>query len=157
MEEIVRHNSDPLNTWLKGLNQFSHMTDQEFFDYYHIVGDQQQCSATNAAAANVSIEEDLLRDVPAHWDWRDYGIVSPVKNQGKCGSCWAFSTVGCMESHFMKKYGEFRNLSEQQLVDCAGDFDNNGCNGGLPSHAFEYIMFAGGLTTEVKYPYLAVT
>ena len=56
----------------------------------------------------------------------------------------------------MKKYGQFRNLSEQQLVDCAGDFDNHGCEGGLPSHAFEYIMYAGGLVTEDLYPYRAV-
>lgn len=84
------------------------------------------------------------------------GIVSPVKNQAKCGSCWTFSTVGAMESHYMKKYGSFRNLSEQQLVDCAGDFDNYGCNGGLPSHAFEYLLYSGGLTTEDKYPYVAV-
>jgi cathepsin H len=98
-----------------------------------------------------------LRDIPAHWDWRDLGIVSPVKNQAKCGSCWTFSTVGAMESHYIKKYGQFRNLSEQQLVDCAGDFDNYGCNGGLPSHAFEYIKYNGGLTTEDQYPYMAVT
>lgn len=55
----------------------------------------------------------------------------------------------------MMKYGTFRNLSEQQLVDCAGDFDNHGCNGGLPSHAFEYIMYAGGITDETSYPYVA--
>jgi len=55
----------------------------------------------------------------------------------------------------MMKYGQFRNLSEQQLVDCADDFDNHGCQGGLPSHAFEYIMHAGGLTDESSYPYTA--
>jgi cathepsin H len=61
-----------------------------------------------------------------------------------------------MESHYMIKYGNFRNLSEQQLVSCAGNFDNYGCNGGLPSHAFEYIKSIGGLTTESKYPYLGL-
>ena len=84
------------------------------------------------------------------------GVVSPVKNQGKCGSCWTFSTVGCLEAHYLLKYGQFRNLSEQQLVDCAGDYDNHGCSGGLPSHAFEYIKDNGGITTEDKYPYKAV-
>ncbi len=134
------------------------MTDAEFADYFHLVGDDQQCSATYEAMKGVirSVEE-ILKDIPSHWDWRDYGIVSPVKNQAKCGSCWTFSTVGAMESHYIKKYGQFRNLSEQQLVDCAGAFDNYGCNGGLPSHAFEYILSAGGLTTEDQYPYKAVT
>jgi len=132
------------------------MTDEEFVDYFHLVGDNQECSATHNAVKNKTMSiEDQLRDVPAHWDWRDFSVVTPVKNQGKCGSCWTFSTVGSMESHFMKKYGQFRNLSEQQLVDCAGAFDNYGCNGGLPSHAFEYIKYAGGLTTEASYPYVA--
>ena len=80
------------------------MTDQEFFDYYHIVGDQQQCLATNAAAANVSIEEELLRDVPAHWDWRDYGIVSPVKNQGTAIN---YDT----ESGYQKGYSDKTNFA----------------------------------------------
>lgn len=61
-----------------------------------------------------------------------------------------------MEAHFLLKSGETRSLSEQQLVDCAGDYDNYGCNGGLPSHAFEYIKDNGGLATEADYPYYAV-
>lgn len=62
-----------------------------------------------------------------------------------------------MESHFLLKYKEYRNLSEQQLVDCASDFNNHGCNGGLPSQAFEYIFSAGGLTSEKQYPYMDET
>jgi len=144
-------------TWQKGLNEYSDMSDTEFFDYFNIVGDAQECSATHEAAKNAKPLELPLKDVPAHWDWRDFGVVTPVKNQGKCGSCWTFSTVGALESHFMKKYGQFRNLSEQQLVDCAGAFDNYGCNGGLPSHAFEYIKYQGGIATEADYPYQAQT
>jgi len=82
--------------------------------------------------------------------------VTPVKNQAKCGSCWTFSTVGTLEAHYLIKYGQFRNLSEQQLVDCAGAYDNHGCSGGLPSHAFQYINDIGGLETETDYPYKAV-
>lgn len=83
-------------------------------------------------------------------------MVSPVKNQGNCGSCWTFSTVGAMESHW-NILGKGKNLtfSEQQLVDCAGDFNNFGCDGGLPSQAFEYIRHVGGLESDTTYPYNA--
>lgn len=79
-----------------------------------------------------------------------------MKDQGSCGSCWTFSTVGCLESAHLIKYGVLETYAEQQLVDCAGDFDNYGCNGGLPSHAFEYIYYTGGIETEDAYPYKAV-
>lgn len=111
---------------------------------------EQHCSATNRKSF-----ASLNANIPKEWDWRSLGVVSPVKNQGKCGSCWTFSTVGALESHFLLKYGQFRNLSEQQLVDCAGDYDNHGCKGGLPSHAFEYIKDNGGISLETNYPYLA--
>jgi len=83
-----------------------------------------------------------------------YGGVSPVKDQASCGSCWTFSTTGALESRLLIKYGQFRNMSEQQLVDCAGDYENMGCNGGLPSHAFQYIH-DNNMTTDDVYPYTA--
>jgi cathepsin H len=153
VRDIISHNKNPSNSWKKGLNEYSDMTEEEFFNYFHISA-EQNCSATKRPTATLS-EGQILKGVPTSWDWRDFGVVTPVKNQGKCGSCWTFSTVGSLEAHFMMKYGQFRNLSEQQLVDCAGDFDNHGCNGGLPSHAFEYIKYAGGITDETSYPYVA--
>jgi cathepsin H len=116
------------------------------------LGEPQHCSATGE---RMSVAKGALLDRAPFWDWREHHGVSPVKNQGKCGSCWTFSTVGSLEAHEMIKYGDFTSLSEQQLVDCAGDFDNHGCEGGLPSHAFEYIMHAGGISTEKDYPYFA--
>ena len=112
VKEIIAHNTNDNFAWKKGLNEFSDMTDAEFTDYFHIVGDDQQCSATHEYAKKAVPLEIPVKDVPAHWDWRDYGVVTPVKNQAKCGSCWTFSTIGAMESHYMKKYGQFRNLSE---------------------------------------------
>jgi cathepsin H len=94
-------------------------------------------------------------DIPEEKDWRTQGAVTPVKNQGKCGSCWTFSSTGCLESHNILKHGKTALLSEQNLLDCAQAFDNHGCNGGLPSHAFEYIHYNGGLDTEETYPYEA--
>merc|ERR1719183_2265563 len=104
---------------------------------------KQNCSATKSETKALELD-----DVPDSWDWRDHNGVSPVKNQGSCGSCWTFSTVGALEAHSLIKYGSFVPLSEQQLVDCAQAFDNHGCNGGLPSHAFEYVMHTGGISTE---------
>ena len=82
--------------------------------------------------------------------------MTPVKEQKKCGSCWTFSTVGALESHYLIKYKTAKFFSEQQLVDCAGAYDNNGCRGGLPSHAFEYISNEGGIAAGEDYPYEAV-
>jgi cathepsin H len=82
--------------------------------------------------------------------------VTPVKDQGDCGSCWTFSTVGTLESHWnILAKGKNVLFSEQQLVDCADDFENYGCDGGLPSQAFEYIHYAGGIETSSTYPYTA--
>ena len=78
---------------------------------------------------------EAVTSAPPHVDWREAGAVTAVRDQGHCGSCWTFSTTGTMESHHFLKYGEMKNLSEQQLVDCADAFNNHGCNGGLPSQA----------------------
>jgi cathepsin H len=130
------------------------MTDDEFFEHFRFVTAEQHCSATHF---NMKVEKKFaLNEVPSFWDWRNVAGVTPVKNQAKCGSCWAFSTIGAVESHYLIKYNQFRNLSEQQLVDCAQAYDNHGCSGGLPSHAFQYFLDNGGVATEKDYPYTAV-
>lgn len=106
VQEIIKHNSDRTKTYKKGINAFSDMTEQEFFDYYNLRA-EQHCSATTTTQLAKNLEA-----LPTSWDWRDKGAVSPVKNQGKCGSCWAFSTVGALEAHYIIKYGQFKNLSE---------------------------------------------
>lgn len=93
--------------------------------------------------------------IPDSWDWRDHNGVTPVKNQGSCGSCWTFSTVGSLEAHELLKYKSFTPMSEQQLVDCASTTGNHGCEGGLPSWAFLYVEGATGISTETAYPYFA--
>lgn len=144
-----------------GLNRFSDMTWDEFrttrlgFGNGGGLGESQNCSATHEGSQYRALGLSKGRAPPPARDWRDLGAVSPVKNQGSCGSCWTFSTTGCLESHHYLRTGEMVLLAEQQLVDCAGAYDNHGCNGGLPSHAFEYIADAGGIDTEEAYPYLA--
>jgi cathepsin H len=148
--EIRNHNMGK-HSWTKGINDFSDMTFEEFQE--ERLMEPQHCSATNDLKIRDEIKE---LGAPASYEWNDFKMVTPVKNQGSCGSCWTFSTVGSMESHW-NILGKGRNItfSEQQLVDCAGDFDNHGCNGGLPSHAFEYIRHAGGLESDLTYPYTA--
>lgn len=114
----------------------------------------QNCSATAAHTLKNPMPKQNFTNTPIFRDWRDLNIVTPVKDQGKCGSCWTFSASGALESHWALAYNTSPPLlSEQNLVDCAGKFNNFGCNGGLPSQAFEYIRYNGGLDSENSYPY----
>ncbi|KAG0451927.1 hypothetical protein HPP92_025938 [Vanilla planifolia] len=132
-----------------GINQFADLTWEEFRT--NRLGAAQNCSAT--AHGNHRFVDGVL---PVTRDWREQGIVSPVKDQGSCGSCWTFSTTGALEAAYTQLTGKSTSLSEQQLVDCASAFNNFGCNGGLPSQAFEYVKYNGGIDTEQTYPYLGV-
>ncbi|XP_043980475.1 pro-cathepsin H [Gambusia affinis] len=146
---IDKHNEGN-HSFTMGLNQFSDMTFKEFRKSF-LLSEPQNCSATkgNYFSSNGPRPDSI--------DWRKKGnYITPVKNQGSCGSCWTFSTTGCLESVTAISTGKLVPLSEQQLVDCAQDFNNHGCNGGLPSQAFEYIMYNKGLMTEKDYPYTSV-
>merc|ERR1719436_1862602 len=92
--------------------------------------------------------------LPESVDWTEKGAVTPVKNQGQCGSCWAFSTTGSLEGAWQIATGQLVPLSEQQLVDCARKFREQGCGGGMMDNAFAYAEQAT-MCTESSYPYHA--
>jgi len=134
-----------------GVNKFADMPLHEFtakfLGYNHIKRDfiRSKNTAPHSHANN-----------PTSVDWLAAGAVTPVKDQGQCGSCWAFSATGSMEGSWQIAKKSLVSISEQQLVDCSGAQGNQGCNGGLMDYAFEYVISNKGLTTEKLYPYKAV-
>lgn len=106
------------------------------------------------------LNSDQLLGVPASVDWVKNGAVTPVKDQGQCGSCWSFSTTGALEGAYFIARGILDSFSEQQLVDCDNRKNGGkdmGCNGGLMDNAFAWIEKNGGLCTEAAYPYTSGT
>lgn len=136
-------------TWTADVNEWADLTYEEFKEKVGLLKAPQECSATKGT----HVMSGLTITADDEVDWTKKGVVTPVKNQGNCGSCWTFSTTGAVESANAISTGKLVSLSEQQLIDCAGAFNNFGCDGGLPSQAFQYIMSSGGLDPETVYPY----
>ncbi|TKW09481.1 hypothetical protein SEVIR_6G104100v4 [Setaria viridis] len=137
--------------WL-GVNQFADLTNDEFRATKTNKGFKPSPMKvpTGFRYENVSIDA-----LPATIDWRTKGAVTPIKDQGQCGCCWAFSAVAATEGIVKLSTGKLISLSEQELVDCDVHGEDQGCEGGLMDDAFKFIIKNGGLTTESGYPYTA--
>ncbi|XP_035039394.2 cathepsin S-like [Hippoglossus stenolepis] len=127
------------------------------------LGDLTSKEITETLTGTV-VPSDLERDsadfivvsasMPKSLDWREKGLVTGVKMQGSCGSCWAFSAVGALEGQLKKSTGVLMSLSPQNLVDCSVKYGNQGCNGGFMTNAFQYVIKNQGIDSEAAYPYV---
>ncbi|KAK2642415.1 hypothetical protein Ddye_024178 [Dipteronia dyeriana] len=159
--KVFRSNLEYIENFNKGvdrgyklaINKFGDLSNDEFRKMYTGYNRQTSKVTSTSEATPTSFEYGNLTAVPTSMDWRKNGVVTPVKNQDRCGCCWAFSTVAAIEGITKLKTGKLVSLSEQELVDCDINGENQGCNGGLMDSAFEFIKSNHGLTTEANYPY----
>jgi len=136
-----------------GINLFADLTQEEFRSKYLMPKGSFANRHSRMAQAPVLKLNDNV-EIPTTFNWYNNGsVVTPVKNQEQCGSCWAFSTTENIESVWAIAGNTLVSLSPQQIVDC--DTTDDGCNGGNPPTAYEYVIKAGGLETEKEYPYTA--
>ncbi|EOA13695.1 hypothetical protein CARUB_v10026767mg [Capsella rubella] len=152
---VESFNMNTNKTYKLDVNKFSDLTDEEFKARYMGLVVPEGTSSLDSYKT-VSFRHENVSETGESMDWRQEGAVTPVKNQGQCGCCWAFSAVAAVEgiTKITKiTKGELVSLSEQQLLDC--DKENNGCGGGYMWNVFGYIIKTQGITTEDSYPYHA--
>ncbi|KAL9326912.1 hypothetical protein ACSQ67_007557 [Phaseolus vulgaris] len=151
---IQDHNAQN-NTYTLGLNKFADITNEEYRAMYLGTRTDAKRRVMKTQSTGHRYAYNSGDQLPVHVDWRLKGAVGPIKDQGNCGSCWAFSTVAAVEGINNIVTGEFVSLSEQELVDCDREYDE-GCNGGLMDYAFQFIIQNGGIDTEEDYPYQGI-
>jgi cathepsin L len=150
LDFVTAHNLRDDVTFTVATNEFADLTNEEFVSMY-----------TGYRGFQVKYQDlhELANEEPtpsaATVDWRTSGAVTPIKNQGQCGSCWSFSTTGSIEGNKQINTGTLTSLSEQNLMDCSWNQGNMGCDGGLMDYAFQYVISNMGIDTEASYPYTA--
>jgi len=163
MEKILQHNADHTQTWKMGVSQLTDVSEQEF---RRMLGGRLLFEESTPELAEIRKNYHIPYqhpttpfELPAVVDWRQHDIITAVKDQGQCGSCWTFGTAETIESYYANKTGRLSDLSEQQILDCTpnpqhcGGF--GGCAGGTPEIAYAQIIKNEGITTEWQYPYIS--
>jgi hypothetical protein len=149
LEEIAAHNARANGEYFLGENQFADLTNEEWRNIY--LGYKRPAAERQPQAeARVAVTPNITANI----SWTSSGALGQVLNQGQCGSCWAFSTVENLQAVNFLNGNAFTYYSEQQLVDCSTSFGNDGCNGGLMTQAFQYVV-EYGIETATQYPYTA--
>ncbi|XP_052000004.1 cathepsin K-like [Xyrauchen texanus] len=152
MRFIEAHNKEyelGIHTYNLGMNQFGDMTLEEVAE--NMMGLQMPMYRD---PTNTFVPDEEVVMLPKSIDYRKLGYVTKVKNQGSCGSCWAFSSVGALEGQLKKTTGNLVELSPQNLVDCVTE--NEGCGGGYMTNAFKYVSDNKGIDSEESYPYVGI-
>jgi len=154
LKKIEEHNKSGAS-WKKGINQFSDLTEAEFEAIY--VGGYKRLPIPSG---NFTIKSKPAKDLPAEVDWRKQGVITDVKNQGQCGSCWAFCTTEMIESYAGIATGSTPELSSQQVTSCTPNplscGGTGGCMGSIAQLGYTYIQLFGHVTEE-DYPYTSGT
>jgi len=144
------------------VNKFALLSQEEFRGYYLAARMPDTWTPSADATFAPLAPKEEIDGLPKNWDWRTIkpAVVTPVKNQGQCGSCYTFSTTGNMEGVWALAGHPLVSLSEQNLVDCdhtcIDGVCDGGCNGGLMANAFTWIINNGGIESEAEYPYEGV-
>lgn len=150
MRMIDAHNQEAalgIHTYELGMNHLGDMTSEEVAE--KMTGLQIPLNKDRSFTMAL---DDKVQRLPKFVDYRKKGMVTAVKDQGSCGSCWAFSSAGALEGQLAKTTGQLVDLSPQNLVDCVTE--NDGCGGGYMTKAFSYVEENGGIDSEAAYPYV---
>jgi len=157
LDEIRSHNADTTKSWKRGVNAFTDRTPEEF---RQVLGLKKSLLySTKQSQRNYKPSKIDLSILPETVDWRTQGVITDVKDQGECGSCWTFGTAETFESYWALETGELADMSEQQILDCTANPNQcggtGGCQGGTPELAYAQIAEMGGLSSEWTYPYIS--
>ena len=160
LQTVAQHNLEFQNgkvTFKMGINKFADSTFEEFHELYardpvDEPDDVYEKMKQSVETVLISKSIDEIDNVPKNFDWRDRGAVTEVKDQGSCGSCYAFGAIGVLESRWFIETGNLTEFSVQEIVDCTASYQNYDCNGGRPGPSIAYVK-DHGINFEADYPY----